>query len=532
MLLHTICHFVPTDMPIAPLPISAGQPRNRNNFFKNIQNFVCFFPFHAYNIYEYMADAGNVGSYKYQIRQGENNPMYQIDFSNPIHIHFIGIGGISMSGLAEILLSEGFTISGSDLRRSPLTDMLEQKGIRFCDRQCADNLTDDVDLVVYTAAIHPDSPEYMAIAARNLPSLTRAQLLGQIMRNYETPVAISGTHGKTTTTSMISEILMRANADPTLSIGGILPSIGGNIRIGKSGYFVTEACEYTNSFLSFFPRIGVILNVEEDHLDFFRDIDEIRESFHKFASLLPEDGILLINSGIEQLRAITDGLSCRIVTFGKDPSSDYWYDGLTYDETACPSFTLHNGEHIQTVALSVPGEHNVLNAMAAMALSDILSLPRSAALAALKDFHGTDRRFEYKGRIGGVTIIDDYAHHPTEIRATLHAAARYPHKTLWCVFQPHTYTRTKAFLPQFADALSLADRVVLADIYAARETDTLGISSRTLQKAIAETGKECFYFPSFDEIENFLLEHCTNGDLLITMGAGDVVKIGENLLGL
>ncbi len=458
--------------------------------------------------------------------------MYQIDFKNPIHIHFIGIGGISMSGLAEILLSEGFVISGSDLRRSPLTDLLEQKGVRFYDRQSGDNLTDDVDLVVYTAAIHADNPEFKAMTAKNLPSLTRAQLLGQIMRNYKTPVAISGTHGKTTTTSMLSEILLRADTDPTLSIGGILHSIGGNIRIGKSEYFVTEACEYTNSFLSLFPKIGVILNVEEDHLDFFRDLDQIRESFHRFASLLPEDGILLINGSIEKRSSITDGLSCRILTFGQDPSFDYWYDDLTYDANACPTFTLHDRNGTQTVVLAVPGEHNVLNALAAIALADILSLPRSAALAALKDFHGTDRRFEYKGQIGGVTVIDDYAHHPTEIAATLHAAARYPHKTLWCVFQPHTYTRTKAFLPQFAQALALADKVVLADIYAARETDTLGISSRTLQAAIAETGKECFYFPSFDEIENFLLEHCTNGDLLITMGAGDIVKIGENLLGL
>ena len=244
--------------------------------------------------------------------------MYQIDFSKPIHIHFIGIGGISMSGLAEILLSEGFTISGSDLRPGPLTDLLARKGARIYNRQSADNLTDDIDLVVYTAAIHSDNPEFAAIAQKGLPSLTRAQLLGQIMRNYQTPVAVSGTHGKTTTTSMIAEILLRADTDPTLSIGGILHSIGGNIRIGKSGYFVTEACEYTNSFLSFFPKIGLILNVEEDHLDFFRDIHEIRASFHKFASLLPQDGLLIVNGEIASLESITKDLPCRIVTFGGD----------------------------------------------------------------------------------------------------------------------------------------------------------------------------------------------------------------------
>ena len=459
--------------------------------------------------------------------------MYQIDFSNPIHIHFIGIGGISMSGLAEILLAEGFTISGSDMRRSALTDMLEGKGVHIFYRQSAENLTDDIDLVVYTAAIHKDNPEFAAIAKKGLPSLTRAQLLGQIMRNYKTPIAISGTHGKTTTTSMVSEILLQAQADPTLSIGGILRSIGGNIRVGKSDYFVTEACEYTNSFLSFFPKIGLILNVEEDHLDFFRDIHEIHASFHKFAALLPADGLLIINKEIEGLDVILEGLSCRVITYGSTPDADYYYTDLQFHESACPTFLLHDlAGNTQSISLSVPGEHNVSNAVAAIALADALFIDRSCTVSALSAFHGTDRRFEYKGVIGGVTIIDDYAHHPTEITATLQAAQNYPHKTLWCVFQPHTYTRTKAFLPEFAKALSLADKVVLADIYAARETDTLGISSRTLQAEIEKLGKTCYYFPSFDEIENFLLENCTEGDLLITMGAGDVVKIGENLLGL
>ncbi len=459
--------------------------------------------------------------------------MYQIDFSNPIHIHFIGIGGISMSGLAEILLTEGFTVSGSDMHRSPLTETLEQKGITVSYRQTPANLTDDIDLIVHTAAIGAGNPELSAAVEKGIPCLTRAQLLGQMMRNYKMPVAVSGTHGKTTTTSMIAEILLKADTDPTLSIGGILRSIGGNIRIGKSDYFVTEACEYTNSFLEFFPKIGIILNIEEDHLDFFHGIDEIRDSFHRFAALLPEDGTLIVNGTIDGLETVIKELPCRIITFGDDPSFDYSFDHLTFDDAACPAFTLHTrGGQTRTVTLSVPGEHNVYNALAALALSDLLGLPTDTVLDALRDFHGTDRRFEYKGQIGGVTVIDDYAHHPTEITATLQAAQNYPHNTLWCVFQPHTYSRTKAFLPEFAQALALADRVVLADIYAAREKDTLGVSSRMLQDEIRRLGKECAYFPSFDEIENFLLENCSGGDLLITMGAGDVVKIGENLLGL
>ena len=459
--------------------------------------------------------------------------MYQIDFHHPIHIYFVGIGGISMSGLAEVLFEEGFTVSGSDRQESALTKALEAKGIQIFYGQRKSNITKDIDCAVFTSAIHPDNPEYIAIKELQIPSLSRAELLGQMMRNYQTPIAISGTHGKTTTTSMVSEILLKAELDPTLSIGGILKSINGNIRVGHSGYFVTEACEYTNSFLSFYPKIGVILNIEADHLDFFKDLADIRSSFHRFAALLPSDGALIINGDIPALSEITDGLSCRIVTFGHTDASDYYPTDIVFDHMGCPSFTLHDPSGIlRTVTLGVPGEHNVYNALAALALSDLLSVEKQTACSALSSFHGTDRRFEYKGTIGGITIIDDYAHHPTEITATLQAASNYPHKSVWCVFQPHTYSRTKAFMNDFAKALSHADKVVLADIYASRETDTLGISSRDLQKELIKMGCECYYFPSFDEIENFLLQNCINGDLLITMGAGDVLKIGENLLGI
>lgn len=436
-----------------------------------------------------------------------------------------------MSGLAEILLARGFQISGSDSRKSALTDALEHKGVKIFIGQKEANITSDIDLVVYTSAIHPDNPEYIAMTRQKLPCLTRAGLLGQIMKNYELPIAVSGTHGKTTTTSMISEILLQSDTDPTLSIGGILKSIHGNIRIGKSDYFVTEACEYTDSFLSFFPKIGIILNIEEDHLDYFKDIHAIRNSFHSFAALLPKDGALIINGDIENVDAITEGLSCRIISYGFSSACDYYADNISYDGLAHPTFTLKcQAAPDRTFSLAVPGKHNVSNAMAALVLSDLLSLEYENVFHALKNFSGTDRRFEYKGTLNGVTIIDDYAHHPTEITATLSAAKNYPHKSIWCVFQPHTYTRTKTFMDEFAAALSLADHIVLADIYAARETDTLGISSLDLKKAIEEKGHECFYFPSFEEIENFLLKNCINGDLLITMGAGDVLKIGETLL--
>lgn len=458
--------------------------------------------------------------------------MYQIDFQKPIHIHFIGIGGISMSGLAEILMGEGFTVSGSDAKESPLTKSLEAKGAKIFYGQRASNIMDTTEAVVYTAAIHPDNPEFARAKEKNLPMLTRAQLLGQIMRNYETPIAISGTHGKTTTTSMVSHILLEGKCDPTISVGGILPAIGGNIRVGESETFVTEACEYTNSFLSFFPKISIILNIDADHLDFFKDLADIRNSFRRFAELLPSDGTLIINADIPDYQEITKDLPCQVVTYGLEQDADYQAKDITFDKYGHASFTVYkNGRKTGSYYLKVPGMHNVSNALASIALGHLLDLSEEVIIKGLGSFTGTDRRFQYKGEVAGVTVIDDYAHHPTEIEATLHAAGNYPHQKVWCVFQPHTYTRTKALLPEFAKALTLADHVVLADIYAARETDTLGISSEDLQKLIQELGTPCEYFPTFDEIENFLLENCSRGDLLITMGAGDVVNIGEHILG-
>jgi len=458
--------------------------------------------------------------------------MYHINFNNPIHVHFIGIGGISMSGLAHILRDKNFTVSGSDAAESALTKELTAAGCHIVYSQTADNITSDIDLVVYTAAIRDTNPELSAARAAGIPTITRAELLGQIMTNYKTAVNIAGTHGKTTTTSMLTEILMAGNCDPTISVGGILDSIGGNIRVGQSGIFVTEACEYTNSFLSFHPTMNIILNVKEDHLDFFKDIDDIRHSFRRFAELLPADGTLIINADTPKYEDIIRNLPCNVITYGLEHDADYQAADITYDKYGHASFSvLRNGVKVGSYYLKVPGIHNVSNALAAIALGHLLGLSEEVIIKGLGSFTGTDRRFQYKGEVAGVTIVDDYAHHPTEIEATLHAAHNYPHKKLWCVFQPHTYTRTKALLPEFAKALSLADHVVVADIYAARETDTLGISSEDLQKRIQELGTPCEYFPTFDEIENYLLANCQEGDLLITMGAGDVVNIGEHLLG-
>lgn len=459
--------------------------------------------------------------------------VYKINFKQPIHLHFIGIGGISMSGLAEILLQEGFHITGSDSRESPLTEKLTSLGAKIYYGQRASNIQENTDAVVYTAAIHSDNPELKAALDNKLPTLTRAELLGQIMENYQQSVAISGTHGKTTTTSMITDIFLEACCDPTVSVGGILKSINGNIRVGKSEFFLTEACEYTNSFLNFYPKYALILNIEEDHMDFFKDLNDIRNSFRKFAENVPSNGTLIINSEIEDYQNITKALACRTVTYGLTSSASYYADNITFNTKGCGNFTLmHENTALGSITMNVPGTHNISNAVAACALALEMKLSFTSIQTALAGFSGTERRFEYKGQLSGITIVDDYAHHPTEITATLTAAKNCGKKRIVCVFQPHTYTRTQAFLTEFAQALSAADLIVLADIYAAREQNTIGITSISLQKELQNLGKECHYFASFDEIESFLLKKCINGDLLITMGAGDIVQVGEHLLGI
>lgn len=458
--------------------------------------------------------------------------MYKIDFNQPIHVHFIGIGGISMSGLAEILLQEGFVISGSDSKESDITSLLRTLGATIMIGQRAENITGDIDLIVYTAAIHPDNPEYQAAIDSGIPILTRAQLLGQIMSNYKYSVAVSGTHGKTTTTSMLSHIFLAAQADPTISIGGMLDAIGGNIRVGRSEYFITEACEYTNSFHAFSPQISIILNVDADHLDFFSGIDEIIQSFRTFAQKLPDDGTLVINGEMDCLPIIIEGLNCNICTFGLSDNCKYSAADIEYDALGCASYTLKiNNEPITRITLHVNGIHNVVNSLAAIATADTLHMQMADIRQGLEEFGGTRRRFEMKGVVNGVTIVDDYAHHPTEIKATLTAAKRMEHNEIWCVFQPHTYTRTKALLPEFAEALHVADHIVLTKIYAAREKDTGMVSSQDVADLLqSKYHTDVIYLPTFQEAEDYLKKNCKKNDLLITMGAGDVVNIGEDLL--
>ena len=458
--------------------------------------------------------------------------MYQMNFDKPSHVYFIGIGGISMSGLAKILLDRNFKVSGSDWNRSEQTDTLERLGavIHFGEQKY-ENITPDIDVLVYTAAVHPDNPEFIHAKELNIPMMTRAEFLGELMELFKRSVAISGTHGKTTTTTMISEILMKASADPTILNGGVIRSINSNTKIGHSDILVSEACEYTNSFHSFYPMYSVVMNIEEDHLDFFKDLEDIRKSFLRFMENTKKDGFVIANGEITALGKLTENLDRNIITFGLKPTFNYYALNITENELGHEEYDLYKeGSLLGHITLALPGIYNVYNSLAAAATTLTMGIPFEAVREGLLSCIGSKRRFEIKGEWNGVTILDDYAHHPTEIESTLKAAKTLKKNRIICVYQPHTYTRTKALFPQFVDALSHADIVVLPDIYAARETDDLNISSKDIADALNLRGVESYYYPSFDEVQKFLEEKCINGDLLITMGAGNVVNIGESLL--
>jgi len=444
------------------------------------------------------------------------------------HVHFIGIGGISMSGLAEILHNKGWRVSGSDSKPSDITEHLKKLGISVAIGQRAENIDDGIDLVVYTAAVKPDNPEFIEAQRRNLNIIDRAELLGRLMKDFGCPICISGTHGKTTTTSMITEILLAAGMDPTVSVGGFLESIKSNFRMGGSPYFVVESDEYCDSFLKFHPKIGVILNVERDHPDYFPGLEDIESSFRRFARLIPKDGALVVSGEVPS--KISEGLECRVITYG-GAGSQVTAQNLVCGADGFPGFSISdNGEDIGAVNLRVRGDHNVKNALAAYAAAKAAGAGNEAILTGLSRFSGAKRRFEEKGSFNGARVIDDYAHHPTEIKATLAAASKLDHKRVFCVFQPHTYTRTLALLDDFAHSFKDADTVLVLDIFAAREKDTGLINARTLTERIKAAGADAIYCPTFDSARDYLLGRCGPGDICITVGAGDVYLVGEGLI--
>ena len=444
------------------------------------------------------------------------------------HIFFIGIGGISMSALAVILHSDGFCVKGSDFKESEVTKDLEESGIKVSIGHDAENIIDP-SLVVYTAAIKEDNPELIKAKSLGIPVIERAVLVGAIMKRYKNAIAVSGTHGKTTTTSMMTEILLAAELDPTVLVGGMLASIGGNLRNGGRNYLVTEACEYCRSFLKFNPTLSIILNVEEDHLDYFKDINDIVDCFSEFAELLPDDGAVVVNFDDEEAILSVKNSKKKIISFGiENKEAMYRAQNITYSHEGCGCFdVLRSGEKIMNISLSVPGEHNIKNALSVIAAGEFLEIDRKSIEKGLHSFNGTGRRFERKGEISGVHLIDDYAHHPTEIKATLSAAQNFGDGRVFCIFQPHTYTRSFKLKDEFSQSFKLCHEVILADIYAAREKDTGLISSKDLTDAINKISNNAKYLGDFDSICEYILAEAKAGDVVITMGAGDIYKVGD-----
>ena len=448
-----------------------------------------------------------------------------------MNIHFIGVGGISMSALAEICLNKGYKVSGSDSNESYLLDKLRSQGAQIFIGHKKEHVSDNVDMVVYTAAVHEDNAELVAAKEKNILTINRAAFLGQIMREYKNSIAVSGTHGKTSTTSMLSTIFEYADLDPTILVGGNLSVIGGNVKIGNSDNFITEACEYVDSFLNFNPKISIVLNIEEDHLDYFSGIEEIKASFNKFGKLLPKEGYFIINGDDNNTNDILHDVKSTIIKYGTGTSNDVIIKNVEFNENGYGIFELeHKGECLGRFELSVPGIHNVFNATAAIIAAYVSSIDIEVIRKNIAAYKGVGRRFEVKGNYNGALVVDDYAHHPTELKATLAAAKKIKKSNLWCIFQPHTYTRTKSLLNDFAEAFYSADKVIITDIYAAREIDPGDIHSKDLVDKLYQNNVDVIYLSSFDEITEYLRKNVINDDLVITAGAGPIYKVAEALI--
>lgn len=455
-----------------------------------------------------------------------NNPIPVSEYMTPgKSVHLAGIGGVSMCPLAEVLQSMGLHVQGSDMTDNSAIEHLRSLGIPVAIGHSDKNLG-KCDFVVRSAAVHNNNPEIAGAIERGIPVYERAQAWGAIMRQYPNALCISGTHGKTTTTSMCTHIFMAAQADPTVMIGGVLPLLHSGYRVGHGDTIILESCEYCNSFLCFFPTVAVILNVEPDHLDFFKDINDIEHSFHEFAELVPQRGAVIANADNEGAMASVAGLEHPIFTFGLEQPADCIAAGLR-EESEGPVFDVFvHGKKYAHVALHVYGRHNILNALAASAAAYTLGIPGNAVEKGLASFTGASRRFEYKGTYHGARVYDDYAHHPDELHALLTTAKQLDCKRLIVAFQPHTYTRTAKLFDQFVEELKLPDLTILAEIYAAREQNTLGISSADLCCQIPGA----VYCSTLEEVTNCLRKTAQPGDFILTVGAGNIYLAGEKLL--
>ena len=449
------------------------------------------------------------------------------DYKN---IYMVGIGGISMSGIAEILKKWNYNVWGSDGMKSGQTEWLEKNGIKVNIGQVKENITDDIDLVVYTAAIKEDNPELVRARELGIPTVERGDFLGEITKLFKDTIGIAGTHGKTSTTSMVSYSFLEANYDPSIQVGANLKVLDGNYRVGNSDYFIIEACEYCESYLSFKQRSAIVLNIDDDHLDYFKNIDNIKKSFEKYVSLLPSDGYLVLNRDDERCYDLRNSTKAQVITVGKDNKADWYYDNVTFDDDGYPTYdAYYKGELKGKITLKVTGLHNVFNSLCCIALCNAYGIDIDVVAKALLKYDGASRRLEYKGMLNGAKVYDDYGHHPTEINATIMGIKNKKYNESWVVFEAHTYSRLVAHLKEFAQSLVHFDHIIIIDIYAAREVNTYNISEDDLIKEINKLGKEAIHISDHDEVIKYLKDNVKEGDLILTLGAGNVTKIANKI---
>ena len=454
----------------------------------------------------------------------------KIDIKKYKHIYMIGIGGISMSGIAEILRKWDYEVTGSNINQNEQTVWLESSGIKVNIGHSADNITDKYDLVIYTAAIHEDNPEMVKAKELGIPTIERGIFLGELTKLFKDTIGIAGTHGKTSTTSMVANSFLEANLDPSIQVGAVLKSIDGNYRVGNSDFFIIEACEYSDSYLNFKQRSAIVLNIDDDHLDYFKSIDNIEKSFQEYVSHLPEGGFLVLNRDDERCYNLRNHSKATAITVGKSDSADWYYNNVTFDNDGYPTYdAYYKGEKRGTITLRVAGLHNVFNSLCCIALCDAYGIDIEIVKEALLKFDGASRRLEYKGKVNGASIYDDYGHHPTEIKATALGILNKTFNESWVVFEPHTYSRLSEHLDEFADSLKSFDHIIVTKIYAAREINTFNISEEDMIKALEKHGKKAICIMEIDDIVKYLKENVKENDLVLTLGAGNVTKIATLL---
>lgn len=454
------------------------------------------------------------------------------DLSKYKHIHLIGIGGISMSAIAETLHNWEHIVTGSDASQSEITDKLNAHGIKTTIGHDLENAK-KADLIIYSAAINESDPEMVIARENNVPIVGRGQFVGYLTKLYKEAICISGTHGKTTTTSMISICFVNAEKDPTIEVGAILDPIGGNYRVGNSEYFILESCEYKGNFLKFFPNTEVILNIDNDHLDYYKSFDNIVKTFQDFSLILNEEGLLVTNADDENCLHLKDIVKSKFISYGiENEAANFLAKNITFNYNGFATFDIYkNGEFYSNIELSVAGKHNILNALACTAVCDYYGISKEVIASSLKQFTGAERRLEFKGNMeNNASVFDDYAHHPTEIKATANAIKNKEYNETWVIFQPHTYSRTVSLLDEFAEAIMNFDHIIVLDIYAAREQNTYNISSKDLVNKINSLGKSAIYMPDFDEVVSYLKQNVKENDIVLTLGAGTVTTIGPMLL--